>query len=535
MIQFTDLAKLIGVAPFDYTICTDGGGHDWQMWVRSFEWYLQANKIEDDHEKFVKLMHLAGSKVQELFATLPVPVSVNKVNRGPLRGGCVPHLNEYEMAIAKLNDHFQPKKNLTYERHTFRQIKQEDDEKLAFFAMRLRKQADRCDFGEKFEEQIKDQIIEKCASKKLRLKLLSLGDADLDKIMNEAKVFEAVQEQSEALNDKHGDTFKSAEINKIDVRPKPNQNSFNKDECHRCGYTGHRQFDDKCPARGKTCNKCGGRNHFSRKCRSKKRARNPAGNWQSLNLGNSATDEVKRGNDEPSEKKAKIEDNDTIKMVDAYQSNVKDDYVFCIESSPEKQTSQVTKEGEHVSCIGDNVGNEIKCKIGGVEITVTIDSGTKKNIIDSKAWDFLKANHVVVFDQIKGSTQEFRSYGGYPLTMIGMFKATVKTAYNERPADFYVVENYGKVLIGYETGIPLGVMKIGENVNEIGEIEQMSKIKGFVIDIPIDKNVKPVAQPYRRMPVPMEEKVDKKIDELMAQGIIEKVKTEKNIIETNRN
>lgn len=118
-----------GIAPFDYTKYGDGGGHEWQAWLREFEWYLLANKIEDEQEKFVKLMHLASQKIQELFAILPVPEHVQKVPRGPLLGNLRPHLTDYEMALAKLDDYFQPKKNSTYERYQLRQLKQESDEK----------------------------------------------------------------------------------------------------------------------------------------------------------------------------------------------------------------------------------------------------------------------------------------------------------------------------------------------------------------------------------------------------------------------
>lgn len=508
------MAKLVGIAPFDYTECTDGGGHDLQTWVRSFDWYLQANKIEDDHEKFVKLMHLAGSKVQELFATLPVPESVKKVNRRPLRDGFVPQLTEYEMALAKLNEHFQPKKNLTYERHVFRQIKQEAEEKVAFFTMRLRKQADRCEFGDKFEEQVKDQIIENCASEKLRLKLLSLGDANLDRIMNEAKTFEAVQEQNEALNGKRTEPNKTEEVNKIEVRSKAKQISTGKDEFYGCGYTGHRQYDEKCPAKGKTCIKCGGFNHFGRKCNSKNQKRGfPNKSYQAKTeaFGKLGTKRgysaAKRENDEPIDKKTKTEDTETVKMIDSYQSNVKDEYIFCI---------------------GDHAENEIKCEIGGVPVTVVIDSGSRYNIVDAKAWERLKVNKIKVLSQSKGPNgHDFKSYGNFQLTMIGSFKAKIETSYNECVAEFCVLQNYGKILIGYVTGKLLGVMKIGENVNLIDETKELNKIKGVVVDIPINQEVKPVAQPYRRIPVPLEEKVDKKIDELLAQGIIEKVKKKK--------
>lgn len=157
-------------------------------------------------------------------------------------------------------------------------------------------------------------------------------------------------------------------------------------------------------------------------------------------------------------------------------------------------------------------------------ITVVVDSGSKYNIIDGSNWAFLKANKVKVSKQRKDADGlELKAYGGHPLTTIGIFEATVETSSKSCVADFYVVKDYRKALIGYETGIPLGVMKIGENINQVEQQSSMSKIKGFVVDIPLKENVKPVAQPYRRVPVPLEEAVDKKIDELLEQGIIDKV------------
>lgn len=198
----------------------NGGGLEWQAWLRSFGWYLQASNIEDDHEKFVKLMHLAGQKIQELYATLPVPENVSNVPRGPLIGSLKPHLTEYEMAVAKLNDHFQPKKNTTYERHELRKLAQGDDEKIAVFIMRLCKQAERCGFGDNLEDHVKDQLIEKCLSSKMRRKLLALGDAKLDVVIREAKAFEAVQEQGNALDEKPDSRDNTSEVNKIDTRQK---------------------------------------------------------------------------------------------------------------------------------------------------------------------------------------------------------------------------------------------------------------------------------------------------------------------------
>lgn len=499
-----DLSRLIGIAPFDYTVYGDGGGLEWEAWLRSFEWYLQANKVEDDHDKYVKLMHLAGQKIQELYATLPVPENVSKAPRGPLVSGFTPHLTEYEMAVAKLNDHFQPKKNTTYERYELRKLKQNDDEKIAAFAMRLRKQAERCDFGDNFEDHVKDQLIEKCSSSRLRRKLLALGDAKLDVVIREAKAFEAVQEQGQALDEKLDNHDKTIEVNKIDTHQKavPSING-RAVVCHRCGYTGHRQFDDKCPAKGKTCNKCGGANHFSRRCRTKgepnrKRNRRVIEKTEQSN-DNAETRQMVKSEDEPPYKR-KVDD--TVKFIAAETEN---EYIFHIEQS------------------GDRAKNEMECTIGGVKMTVVIDSGTKRNIIDVQAWEYLKANKVVVVRQGTSSNVHFSAYGDHPLTLVGVFEAEIRTTKHRMNAEFYVVKDYGRVLIGYETATSLKVLTIGENVNRIETEEKAGKIKGIIVNIPINPSVKPVAQPYRRIPVPLEKAVNDKIDELSALGIIEKV------------
>lgn len=182
-----------------------------------------------------------------------------------------------------------------------------------------------------------------------------------------------------------------------------------------------------------------------------------------------------------------------------------------------------SSEDEYIFCIGNDSGNEITLKIGGVQLTVVLDSGSKFNVIDNKTWEFLKTNKIEVFNQSKIVNQSFKAYGGHPLTTIGSFDAKIETKQNCLIANFIVVKDYGKALIGYNTGIPLGVIKIGECVNQVEQNGQMSKIKGFVVDIPINDDVKPVAQPYRRVPVALEETVDKKIEELLSLGIIEKV------------
>lgn len=74
--------------------------------------------------------------------------------------------------------------------------------------------------------------------------------------------------------------------------------------------------------------------------------------------------------------------------------------------------------------------------------------------------------------------------------------------------------------MGKNTAISLGVLHLGTRINTV---ETFPKFKDTSINIPIDRKVKPVLQPYRRIPIPLEEKVNRKIEELIDQDIIEKV------------
>lgn len=107
-----------------------------------------------------------------------------------------------------------------------------------------------------------------------------------------------------------------------------------------------------------------------------------------------------------------------------------------------------------------------------------------------------------------------------------MFTANIKTPRKELVANFYVADEFGKVLLGYETSKLLGILKIGydTSINTIDSTNvPFGKMNGVMIDIPIKPDVEGVVQPYRRVPVALEKLVDEKINEMLRHGIIEKV------------
>ena len=100
------------------------------------------------------------------------------------------------MLRALLDDYFVPKANVPFERHLFRQIVQESEETVDQFVCRLRQRAINCEFGENENDYIRDQVIDKCYSSKLRRKFLEKERTlTLDDLLRIARSQEAVDRQ----------------------------------------------------------------------------------------------------------------------------------------------------------------------------------------------------------------------------------------------------------------------------------------------------------------------------------------------------
>ena len=77
-----------------------------------------ASNISEKKQQRAVLLHLAGSEVQTIFETLS--------DTG----------EDYENALAKLTAYFEPRKNIPFERHAFRQAAQGPAESIDAYVLR---------------------------------------------------------------------------------------------------------------------------------------------------------------------------------------------------------------------------------------------------------------------------------------------------------------------------------------------------------------------------------------------------------------
>lgn len=438
-------------------------GSRWERWKRGLEIYLLALSITDPVKKRATLLHVGGLSLQDVYYNIP------GAHVEPTES-----IDVYETAIKKLDDFFLPKQSKIYERHVFRLIKQEENERFEAFLLRLRTQAEKCKFADK-EESLVDQITEKCRSSDLKKKILGIGDeVTLEKIVSLANSLEVVGRQLEVLEGKSNGNKDRTELNKLFTFKKPQIRNSQKTKCGRCGSNTHHSNHKSCPASSKKCLKCGFFGHYQEYCRTTLKRRL---------MGTNSNIPAKKPKESAQSKKDEV------------------DYIFHIDED-----------------------STVNCQVGGVVIKMLIDSGSKCNVIDDKTWRYLKEHKAVVINQNKNPDKVLYSYGSKePLKIIGSFDAIICVNGKEITAIFYVIKNGTRNLLGKNTAMELGVLQIGLQINSVENDATFPKFKDVAIQIPIDRTIKPVIQPYRRIPIPLEKKVDAKLEELRKADIIEEV------------
>ncbi|KAJ8363309.1 hypothetical protein SKAU_G00121400 [Synaphobranchus kaupii] len=250
----------------------------------------------------------------------------------------------------------------------------------------------------------------------------------------------------------------------------------NERKCYRCGHTDHLGRDPKCPARGQTCHKCSGKDHFSTVCCTK-----PKG--------------AKHG-----------------------VSNVEeqDDFAF------------VVKE--------NNTTERLTFSVGGVKLQMLIDSGATSNVMGENTWERLKSECIKCHSYIPKTERKLFSYAAsQPLSVKGAFTCEIAIGNRIEQAEFIVVNGKGEALLGKDTAMKLGVLKIGVDVAAVVDIKQsleqqypklfqgVGKLNSKQVSLHINPDVKPVAQPLRRIPFNLRGAVEDKIKQLIDMDIIEPV------------
>ncbi|XP_043659792.1 uncharacterized protein K02A2.6-like [Drosophila teissieri] len=211
-------------------------------------------------------------------------------------------------------------------------------------------------------------------------------------------------------------------------------------------------------------------------------------------------------------------------QVESVNSNFKRINIHRIEDS--NQEGNETKREHCLKIHSDEEHEElITCQIGGENVSLIIDSGSRFNLISQDDWFVLKTKNAAVFNVRANAHNQFKGYASDEiLNVICVFEAPIAIKDNpEQIASFFVIEKGRQSLLGRETATKLNVLRMGLPVNHIEIIAPFPKWKSVSVKLTIDPDIDPVKQPMRRIPVALEDKVNAKLEEAHRMDIIEPV------------
>ena len=233
-------------------------------------------------------------------------------------------------------------------------------------------------------------------------------------------------------------------------------------DCRFCGKS-HEAQKTKCPAWGKVCMNCNGRNHFKAKCRTK---------VHSLEQTNCDSEPVVPGNS-------------TQMMMGSLS---------------------YTKKGRVTALM----------HVNGYDVRFQLDSGADVNIICAK---FVKKN------QITPPQHSLTMWNGSTMKPLGEAVLNVSNpkAITSTPVRFMVVDNNFTCLLGVDTIQELGLITVNTHAF-IGKVSGPDISSGLgdlgEAKLTLGPDVKPRVLPCRRIPFAIQDEVRQQIDQLVERGVL---------------
>ena len=244
-----------------------------EKWKDALSLYLKASGIskQDNETKSAVILHTAGSEVIKLVRHFTYAEGQNE--------------NDPEVLLGKIEAHCNSKTNEVMQAFRFNQLTLKPGQSFDTFLVELRSHAKSCNFADT-DRMIRDKIVFSVKGQ-LQQALLREKNLNLEKCLNICRTAEATEKHctemapsSSAFTPQIDKVFKKPSTNRDEEKhlkryETPSQRSETQPvsrgnifvyDCKFCGRD-HQRGKHFCPAYGKTCSKCNGRNHFKLKCR----------------------------------------------------------------------------------------------------------------------------------------------------------------------------------------------------------------------------------------------------------------------------
>ena len=403
---------------------------------------------------------------------------------------------DWDNFVQKLRLFYKPTENLTLKHYQFRLIVQERTETFIAFCNRVEKEAKHCEL--KCESlnctaqdiAIRDQIVIGTSSDQIREEALkeSWGLLELRK---EGMRLESASKGAAEISGEQ-------KLNKVGKYSRKHQKTTPKTDqiisCYLFGYSATKRevvtHVKQCPAKKTVCSNCNKKGHLAKVCRSQP-----------------AVNEIK----EPALEEQLSEDESV------YNVNI-----FRVKST-------------QVSSLNDF---KVEMIINNSLDTVLADTGAAVSVCGAK-----HAKKWGLMERITKSHVKIKPYKSRAIPILGISTCGVSVGNRTVPVNWHIIAEDCEPILAGNKAVHLGIIKFDQpqkthmpvrmikskespGIQEIlaaypENFSNLGKLNGHVVRLHVDDNVKPVAEPPRRIPYHLENRVEESISEMLKNDVIE--------------
>ena len=457
---------------------------NWKKFKQKFTLYNVASGMskQDDKSQTSMLLHVIGDAALDLYNTFVFAEGESM---------------KLDKVLDKFEEYCMPKRNLTYERHRFFMRAQLPNESIDEYATELRSRAQSCEFSSLKDSLIMDRIICGILDDGLRERLLRQENLTLDKTLVVCRAAEQTRAQAQALSSgenasnfpvdtlsrqknfpgarskQTSHTKQQTQTNRSKQSKESNQSNpqYRTSNDKTCGRCGNKHGKENCPAKGRTCKKCGRQNHFAKCCRTR------------------------------------------------------------LDKFKDLQHLEVDSEGYQVMCMNTQGSKDewvAEMKLNHHPVKLKLDTGAQANVISESSFQKLRPR-----PKLQKARVKLTGYYEVPIPVKG--RCFVQVEYNGRKhnTSFLVVPGNRQSLLGLRTCEDMNLVKRVLNVDiktesKIGQGIVQDYQDVFVglgclpgkHHITVSDNVRPVQHACRKVPFPLQNKLKAELDKMERDEVI---------------
>ncbi|XP_063616980.1 uncharacterized protein LOC134802285 [Cydia splendana] len=224
----------------------------WKKYKQMFNLYIQATDLEQgtDEKKVAIFLTCAGEDILEIYNGMSDTSTL-----------------KWAELLKKFDDHFKNKTNTVVNSYRFYNLRQEPDEPVERFVLRLKNAAKTCNFKEE-DRMVRDMLVIGVSETGIKERLLREKELSLDTALELCKAAEYSKKNVKELEEKVQSVNMVRESSRY-------RKDVKKPIHYNCSYCGKKHEPRKCPAYGRRCTVCNIYNHYAEMCRFKKKEEKP--------------------------------------------------------------------------------------------------------------------------------------------------------------------------------------------------------------------------------------------------------------------